>query len=419
MDRFVLALLFCSAEMSAVAAVYILLLRLLKNKQAAVLRYYSWLIIIAGFLLPVKPELARPVVTVSGTAPLPADTNAAAQTAPALSIYTVLFWVWLTGAAGYLLCCLVRYRSFQRSIKRLSSPADESTLSLALQTAEALGITAPVRVLTLPEISTPMMTGLLSPTVLLPEKQFEPAELRLILKHELTHFKHRDLWCRLPLTLCRAVHWFNPIMPVISRSLDRECEYYCDQSVVADETAEQKMLYCRSILNTVSRQNARRSKTLRPVMATNFCTPKQGLKHRLGLILSGRRRRRYFLVGVIALALTAASGSVIAFAGNEAAAEPPSPPAVTEETRYVEVTTTTVSRPSPPEYEQETVKTTTTVSARRLAETTVKGQTFETDTGLRLTTPAQLNEIPPEQTVTTVTAVTDESYALSTAIYEQ
>ena len=85
----------------------------------------------------------------------------------------------------------------------------------------------------------------------------------------------------------------------------------------------------------------------------------------------------------------------------------------------MEVTTTTVSRPSPPEYEQETVKTTTTVSARRLAETTVKGQTFETDTGLRLTTPAQLNEIPPEQTVTTVTAVTDESYALSTAIYEQ
>ena len=161
-----------------------------------------------------------------------------------------------------------------------------------------------------------MMTGLLAPTILLPDRRFDDTELRLILKHELIHFKHKDLWVKLLVTVCRAVYWFDPIFILISRSIEQECEHYCDHSVITGENAEQKKLYCQSILNTVSAQNNIRKTTLHPVIATNFYTPKQGLKHRLSLILSNKRKKRFALVVFVAVVLTAASGSVIAFASN-------------------------------------------------------------------------------------------------------
>ena len=59
MEKFILSLLFCSIEMSAVSLVYIGLLKVLKNRQLPVLRYYSWLVILVGFLLPIKPNFGK------------------------------------------------------------------------------------------------------------------------------------------------------------------------------------------------------------------------------------------------------------------------------------------------------------------------------------------------------------------------
>lgn len=60
-----------------------------------------------------------------------------------------------------------------------------------------MGISASVKVIILSEIGSPMMFGLLSPVILLPNRIFAEDELRLIFKHELTHFKHKDLWVKI------------------------------------------------------------------------------------------------------------------------------------------------------------------------------------------------------------------------------
>lgn len=376
MDRFVLSLLLCSLEMSAVALVYMALLRALKHRQSPVLRYYSWLVIIVGFLIPIKPTLGRTALTVTEPAPYvtPLQLQNAEQN---VNSYDIAFVIWLLAAVGYLLTYFCRYRLFRRSIARLSRFADEHTREIAEQTAEALGMTASVRVVIMSEISSPMMTGLLSPLVMLPDRQFSEDDLRLILKHELTHFKHRDLWLRLVFTVCRAVHWFNPIMPFISRSLDEECEHYCDYSVVSGESIDLKKRYCQSILGTVAVQSRSCKKRVRLVMATNFYTPKQGLKHRLSLIISDRRRKKYVLAGAVAAVLTIASGSVIGFAAADRAetaentvmttttsVHPNETAPVTTTMRPVETTTTTSRAESAPPVTAMRPVDTTTVTAQ-------------------------------------------------------
>ena len=365
-----MSLLFCSLEMSAVSLAYIGLLKALKNRQLPVLRYYSWLVILIGFLMPVKPSFGKAAVVLNE--PNAAYTykeqsvNAAVPTSPSINIFQILFIVWLAVAVLYLITSLCRYRIFRRGVSRLSRKADRRTLDLAADMARELCITSPVKVMILKEITTPMMTGLLSPTILLPDRRFDDTELRLILKHELTHFKHKDLWVKLLVMVCRAVYWFDPIFILISRSIEQECEHYCDHSVITGENAEQKKLYCQSILNTVSAQNSFRKTTLRPIMATNFYTPKQGLKHRLSLILSSKRKKRFALVGFVAAVLTAFSGSVIAFASNTEIPPEKDMPKITETTKAVEtvVVTNTPEKSESSENTQKAKTTTMTVTSK-------------------------------------------------------
>ena len=418
MEKFVLSLFFCSLEMSAVSLLYLGSLKVLKNRQMPVIRYYSWIVIIVGFLLPIKPSLGKAAVTINELTVAQNYTEpsmpVAEQPRYTINICQIIFAIWLTVAVLYLTTSLCRYKAFRRSVKRLSVTADRYTLFLAKQTAKTIGIKAPVRVVIIKEITSPMMIGLLAPTILLPDRQFDQIELRLILKHELTHFKHKDLWFNLLMILCKAIHWFNPIMIVISRSIDQECEHYCDFSVVKNENVKTKKLYCRSILNTVSAHNRYGKTKLHPVMATNFYTPKQGLKHRLGMIISDKRKRKFALVIIITAALTIASGSVVAFA-NDTDKTHIANSAITDEasvsadkSKQAKTTTTTVTSKAdtaPTEYQEETTVTQAPDNAEKepLETTTTVTEPYYYDEPIVTTAPAQ-SDHEDNGALTTVTA---------------
>ncbi|MBQ8119508.1 MAG: M56 family metallopeptidase [Ruminococcus sp.] len=405
MERFIMQLLACAAEMSIVSLVYIGLLSLLKNRQQPVVRYYVWIALLIGFLTPFKPSFGSGAVTI----PAPEQAAVTATNVPVQSssfnIWNIVFIVWVVGSVISLVHFAVRYKAFCKSIRRLSRSVGRDTQILADDIATSMGIWSEFRVVVVKGLVSPMMTGLFKPTVLLPEREFSKAELRLVIRHELTHFKHKDLWFKLLVVLCRAVYWFDPIMLLIDRCIDRECEYFCDSSVMKGENAEVRKRYCASILDTVSAQSRQSgNSSLRPVMATNFCVSKKGLKHRLGLILSKRAKKKYLAVCAAAVALTAVSGSLIAFADHKQAEQPDPQP--------VNAQVTTVSSPRVPEqtYAQTTRKTSeqpseTTVTyaqtTRKAAETTTV--TYEVTTALVRTEQQQSSPVTWEAE-TTVTA---------------
>lgn len=323
MDKLIMSIGICSLEMSVVSAAYMLLLKLLKKRQSPVWRYYSWLIILIGFLIPIKPSLGKSPITVSAPLNQTAGANiSTVRSQPIETIYTfnpwkIVFMIWLCGMFAYLAVTLFRCFSFGKSVKRLSVFADKNSINLADKTAKEMGISAPVKLMILSEIHSPMMTGLLSPVILLPNRKFTEEELRLILKHELTHFKHMDLWVKVLTIICRAVHWFNPFMIAVNRSIEQECELACDYDVIKNESVKERKIYCQSILKAVSVQkDPDCGAALKPVMATNFYSPKQGLKRRLSLILSSKKKKRFVTVCIFALVITSLSGAFVTFAND-------------------------------------------------------------------------------------------------------
>ena len=100
-------------------------------------------------------------------------------------------------------------------------------------------------------ISTPLLTGLLRPIILLPEHPFSPADLTLILTHEYTHYRYRDLFLKLFLLLTACVQWFNPLGWLLVRESGFLCEEACDWRIARHLDREERRRYGRILLETM------------------------------------------------------------------------------------------------------------------------------------------------------------------------
>jgi TonB family protein len=85
------------------------------------------------------------------------------------------------------------------------------------------------------EVQTPILCGLLRPVILLPEEAAEwtDEQLRMVVTHELTHFRQGDVWTNLLAQTVRALLWFHPVAWLLASRLSQEQELTCDEAVVA------------------------------------------------------------------------------------------------------------------------------------------------------------------------------------------
>jgi beta-lactamase regulating signal transducer with metallopeptidase domain len=100
---------------------------------------------------------------------------------------------------------------------------------------QSLGLRGSVRLMLAGPGFVPSATGLFRRTVLLPDEalQWTSAHRRLVLMHELGHFRRGDLWTHALGQIACAVHWFNPFVWMLHRHLAAEREFACDALVVS------------------------------------------------------------------------------------------------------------------------------------------------------------------------------------------
>ena len=287
MSDFLITLAEITLTMSVVILLLLLLGPLLSRRYAIRWRYWAWLAVAVRLLIPVNFSLSQAPVQLetppdrvvytappSVTAPAPAGTPSGAVTAPqdpapagsavpgtgtdgpgaqpparALTLSQVLFGVWLAGAAVLLAWHLVGFARFRRYLRRWARPMEQPAFLPGL--ARELGLTGPVRLLTCPGVKGPMMTGLLRPTVILPETLPAREDLWFILRHELTHFRRRDILYKTVLLCANLIHWFNPLTWVMLRFAEGDLERCCDDDVVKGLSADDRARYGQVILNAV------------------------------------------------------------------------------------------------------------------------------------------------------------------------
>ncbi len=231
-------------------------------------------------------------------------TDPAQKTTRYIPVTTILFYGCLAGAAAFLFCEGVSYARFRRTVRRWSGSVTRGDYRALLdETALSLKVTAP-KMLICEAVTTPAVTGLFRPTLLLPHERYEPSELRCILRHELCHLKRRDMLLKLVLLAANAMHWFNPVVYLMLRQADEDIELACDSAATAGLDRAERAAYSRTLLAAVQ-------SNVRALPATTcFGSTVERLKRRITNVLGAQKKRGLGVVALV-LALTLTAGCAV------------------------------------------------------------------------------------------------------------
>ncbi|MTW12320.1 peptidoglycan DD-metalloendopeptidase family protein [Pseudoduganella eburnea] len=170
------------------------------------------------------------------------------EPAPAL-LWLGYSWLALY-SAGLAVCAARRLQATRRLAGLLAASQPLDRLSLAdhagfasLQRAlpEVREIDAPIA---------PMLVGLTRPVLLLPRhlRDFDPAQQRLVIEHELTHLARRDpMWMHASFLL-QAAQWFNPMVSRLGRQMAWAQELGCDRTVLLGRPSAQRRAYAAALV---------------------------------------------------------------------------------------------------------------------------------------------------------------------------
>jgi len=265
--------------MSVVVGLLLLLSPLLSKRYRARWRYWAWLLVALRLLIPWNlslpdapvsievPDMSRPplvIVPPAATAPpavtalpgsqlQPAPPAAPAPARPAITLRQGLALLYGAGAILFLSYYFIGALRLARYCRRWCSPCTDPEIHTALALAQRrLGLSRCPPVFTCPGLAGPMLSGLLSPKLLLPEDGLAPDAMVSVFLHELSHYRRRDLWYKLLLLLANALHWFNPLIWLMRAAADRDLEQSCDELVLRVLSPEERDLYAHAILSAIS-----------------------------------------------------------------------------------------------------------------------------------------------------------------------
>lgn len=262
-----------------------LLGRITRKHYALQWKYWIWLLTALLLLFPINIssisavhlQVNAPVRSLTHdtpTARMQADAAATSDVPPTpasshgktivlsnstVSVYGLLqlfAWIWPIGAIILGSSRILRYRFSLWHLQRWSCPvADPDILRLYREIYRSMQIRRPPKLLTNSRLTTPVLAGLCETRLYLTDIQYPSNELAFILRHELTHYQHRDLWYKLLLLIVSTVYWFNPVLLLMRNEAEKDIENLCDSRVVRHFSRKDRLAYGQLLLKTAALQN--------------------------------------------------------------------------------------------------------------------------------------------------------------------
>ena len=298
----------------------------LKNKISRQWQYYIWLVVVLRLLLPFGPEVSlmgkayqtvdqaisqaaplpqqqQPPLNVPGgnlapavgaeqhneTVNSPADDITTAHPLQDIGVLVInhIWLMWLVAALGLLIRKITIYQGFIRYIKAGLTPvSDIQRLDELSIVAERLGIKKPIELCVNPLVSSPLLIGFFHPCIVLPNADIPEKDFRYIVLHELTHYKRRDMFYKWLVQITVCLHWFNPLVHLMSREITKACEFSCDEAVLSIMGSGNAQDYGKTLLDAMAAVGRYKENLGAVTLSEN----KQLLKERINAIMNFKKK---------------------------------------------------------------------------------------------------------------------------------
>lgn len=140
-------------------------------------------------------------------------------------------------------------------------------------------------------ISTPFIFGIVCPKIYLPPC-LQPEERRYVLAHERIHIRRKDYLLKLISWCAVCLHWFNPLVWIAFVLMERDMEMSCDEAVLRSMGEDVKEAYSFTLLQLSSAEST--------VGSSPIAFGEGNVKSRIQNILGWHKRR---IVTIVLLAV--------------------------------------------------------------------------------------------------------------------
>ncbi len=218
-------------------------------------------------------------------------------------------YIWIISVIALLLLKIIPYIRFKSFVLRNSTiVGKEDIVKLFNICKDELNINTKVHLRTCNTVGSPMLIGIFRPVILIPNIDKDYKRLKMIFLHELNHYKRKDIIIKAFGLVINAVHWFNPLIYILLKKMDKYCEYSIDEKVVEEMDINDRKYYGETILSVVSSSMFKKAS-----LTTAMGSSGKQLKTRLeNMIYSFKITRKKQIMSLFAAILILISGFIVA-----------------------------------------------------------------------------------------------------------
>ncbi|MGO0861872.1 M56 family metallopeptidase, partial [Clostridioides difficile] len=192
--------------------------------------YYIWLIVVLKLLLPFTYYTFTVDILRNKTKANIDNINLEHFNSVSTLSNSILVYVWISTVIIYLIYTIFKYIKLKNLINDLSYEVEnEKIINLYKSILKEFNITKDIKLKYSYEVETP---AFFDSCVILPPHDYKLKELEWIFRHELMHFKSKDLYLKYVVLFLKIVYCFNPVIYIMDKHIDLDCELYCDERVL-------------------------------------------------------------------------------------------------------------------------------------------------------------------------------------------
>lgn len=290
---------------------FVLLVRALLKKAPKIFSYSLWAVVLFRLVCPfsfssslsflgffrgdsikqipedigfkTQPQVNAPIYNINQTInnSQPAA-NPIISAEPIQTIQFIISLIWVTGILSLLIYSVVTYLQLKRKV--------------------SMAILLDGNVYECENIRTPFVLGIIRPKIYLPMGLSE-SEKGYIIKHEETHIKRFDYIIKPFAFLVLCIHWFNPLVWISYKFMNKDMEMSCDENVLKKLGPDIKKAYCSSLLSLAAERKI--------ISGSPLAFGERNTKSRIKNVLNYRKPAFWviilgaFVIAVISLGLMA------------------------------------------------------------------------------------------------------------------
>ncbi|WP_114108062.1 M56 family metallopeptidase [Clostridioides difficile] len=269
--------------------------RYLFKKFSKRFNYYIWLIVVFRMLLflfnytivyEVKESKENTVGNNITQIDISTDNN--------LMLYVAYLWLFVTIVIAVY--TFIKYTRFKNLVVDVSYDIEDNDINCIYKNLlKELNIKKKIELRGSDELISPAGMGLFKSYIFLPDYPYSKSELTWILKHELMHFKNKDILIKFLVLSVRIIYWFNPLVYVMSNRVNLDCELCCDESVIYNCSFNDKKEYALALIKSIKLSK----ECNRGILLTDF--NRTNLEKRLESIISKKFKNGVFVVIILCL----------------------------------------------------------------------------------------------------------------------